>query len=324
MLESVELHLTNACTHYCPYCYMNANMDPEKTEYADISTIISIIEKLHAFGVGYVCLVGGDPVEHPDIEGIIEEIHNRGMTVSVMSNTAKFKNPQRIAKIVDVFDSTIHGRNADEHDAFCGCLGAYDLLTENLKYFSDCGRQIDIAVNIIPQTYDKAYGIVEGIVKKGIHVSSLLTQRILPYGRASNSTCWNTTPDQVNFFFQEAERARKDFGIEISAEDPYPLCCLDKQYHKYMHGCPEGNNRMAIGMHGEIFRCGAEPLPQSVNMLTSSLEYIWNDSDVFDAFRSKRYLPIECRDCSLLDTCRCGCPISCEKCTINGWHLRKQ
>lgn len=303
---------------------MNSNMNPECVEHADYSTIIQIIEKLYRFGVSYICLVGGDPAEHPQIESIMEEIHNRGITVSIMSNTMKFSDPFRASKAIDNIDATIHGCNSTEHDSFCGCPGAYDLLTSNLKYFSDCGININLAVNVTPVTFDKAYTIVQGIINKGIKVNQLLTQRILPYGRASGTSCWNTTAEQVNFFFSQAQRAVHDFGIDVSVEDPYPFCCIDNQYHKFMHGCPEGRDRMAIGMHGEVFRCGAEPVSSNVNVLKCSMDYIWNESGVFDVFRMKKYLPSECIGCSLINTCQGGCPISCEKCKMNGWILKKQ
>lgn len=321
MIEYAELHITNACTHRCPYCYFNASMDPAEIVHADLTVIEKILRELKRTNVGLVALLGGDPVQHPEIVAIIKMVHDLGIDVSIMSNTMQIKNAEFVATMIKNIDATIHGRSAEEHDLFCGCKGAYDLLISNLKFYNERGIHVNVAVNIIPQTYNKIYEIIKGVVEHGVHVEKLLTQRILPYGRAEKSFSWNVSPRQVNIAFAQAVQAQKDFGIEISVEDPYPLCCIDEAYHQFMHGCPEGRDRIAIGMNGDITRCGAEPKYSKHNIITESLDHIWNNSDLFDDFRKKKYLPAKCMTCSLLEQCRGGCPISCEYCTKNNLDI---
>ena len=323
MLETIEMHVTNACTHSCPYCYMNSSMSNDKIEHADLSALFKIVDELRVYNVKYISLVGGDPVQHPDIESIIEYIHNSGIKVSVMSNTMYLKNADKMSTMIDNIDVTIHGRNRKEHDDFCRCDGAYDMLMTNLRFYASKGININVAVNVIPQTYDKVYDIIEGVITQcGIHIGELLVQRILPYGRAGDGKKWAVTPDQVNTFFSQAVDASQDFGIDICVEDPYPLCCLEQKYHHLMHGCPEGRTRMAIDLHGDAIRCGAEPVSSGYSVIKDSIKYIWEQSGMFDSFRKMDYIPVECKECSLVNLCRCGCPISCMKCMNDGWYIK--
>lgn len=314
MITSVELHITNSCTHKCPYCYMNANSKPNLIKHSNLAVIKEIIEKLRDADVEIVALLGGDPVRHPDILNILQLIKDSKMKISIMSNTMDILDKEKASALIDNIDVTIHGRNAKEHDDFCGCLGAFDLLLNNLKYYNEKGVNINIAVNITPQTYDKVYEIVETIFKRGIRIGAVLTQRILPFGRATGADIWNATAEQVNIAFSQAVRAKEDFGINIGVEDPYPFCVIEEEYHQYMHGCPEGTSRLAIGMNGEVIKCGAASHFSKYNILQDSLDFIWNDSDLFKDFREKKFLSSKCQTCKYLDKCGGGCPISCENC----------
>lgn len=317
MIKSVELHITNECTHKCPYCYMNAGMNPEQVKHSDYKVLEQIIKVLKEANVEVIALLGGDPVRHPDIIRILQLIYNSGIKISIMSNTMEIYERETAASLIYNIDATFHGRNAREHDAFCGCTGAFELLLDNLKFYNSKGVNVNIAVNITPQTYDKVYEIVKSVITRGIKVEAILTQRILPNGRALGTNVWFASAEQVNIAFSQAVQAKKDFGVDIGVEDPYPFCVINEEYHQYMHGCPEGKTRLAIGMNGEITKCGADPYFSQYNILKDSLDYIWNISDLFSDFREKNFLPEECRVCEYLDRCGGGCPISCQNCILS-------
>lgn len=322
MIKSVELHITNACTHKCPYCYMNANMNPEQIRHSDLKVLEKIFIKLEKANVETVALLGGDPVQHPNIIEILQLIRNYGMKVSIMSNTMDIYEKEKAANLIDNIDATFHGRNAMEHDIFCECSGAFELLLNNLKFYNDKGVNVNVAVNIIPQTYDKIYEIIEAVIKRGIHVGTVLTQRILPNGRAAERNIWNASAEQVNIALSQVVQAEKDFGIDIGVEDPYPFCAIKEEYHRYMHGCPEGSTRLAVGMNGEVTKCGADPHFTRYNILKDSLDYIWNISDLFDDFREKSFLPKECKECKYFERCGGGCPICCQNCIMSMKKIR--
>jgi|GEM_PF-3274182 len=319
-IESVELHITDACTHRCPYCYADAKMTPE-TKYADFDTVKRIIDEISTSGAKVIALLGGDPVLHPRFIDIAKHVKKRGMKVACMSNTMHIKGytPKEMLGIIDSIDTTIHGISAETHDEFCRCPGAYDSLMCQLKEYSRLGVVTNIVVNIIPHTFDKVYEIVEGVHSHGVLVNSLLTQRILPFGRAKNKNEYNLNAEHVNSAFAQIERAAIDFGIDVSVEDPYPLCCIDKRFWEYMHGCPEGTTRIAINMEGDVSRCGAVPDYSVGNVLRTPIQSIWKESIVFNSVRKGNHLTLpECKDCGFREQCCGGCPVHCEMCNYTG------
>lgn len=313
-IENVELEITNVCSHRCPYCYVGDLAREEDVYFSDYATVCKIIDKLHEYGAKMIAILGGDPIHHPRIVDIIRYIKsNTSIAVSVMSNTLEFDNitVEEMARFIDNIDFTLHGRNAIEHESFCkGNDGLYDDVMLKLKKYIDCGVNVNIAINIIPFTHDKIYEMVDAVFSKGVRFSTLLLQRILPLGRAEGDVSYDITAEQIKVAFEQIARAEADFGIEISFEDPFPLCYVPTKYRKYMKGCPEGINRLPIRGNGLVSTCGAVGDATLGNILTDTYEEIWLKNMRFNELRSGAFLTNEkCIDCPDRSECRGGCPV---------------
>lgn len=313
-IENVELEITNACSHKCPYCYIGDVINKEDIYYSDFSTICEIVDKLNEYGAKVIALLGGDPVRHPRIMDIIRYIKkNTSIAVSIMSNTLDFGDisVDEVAKYIDNIDFTLHGKDAVEHEKFCGGHpGLYDDVMSKLRRYIACGVNVNIAINIIPSNFDKIYEMVESVIKNDVKFTTLLLQRILPLGRAKDSVSYDLDAEKIKTVFEQITRAEKDFDIGISFEDPFPWCYVPPEYHKYMKGCPEGINRMPIRGNGLVSSCGALGDAALGNILTDSYEKIWLMSRRFCEFRSGSFLTNEkCVDCEYKKECRGGCPV---------------
>ena len=104
--------------------------------------------------------------------------------------------------------------------------------------------------------------------------------------------------------------SKKEFGINISFEDPFPLCYVEKKYHKYMKGCPEGITRMPVRGDGRVSSCGAVGDGVVGNILIDSYEDIWEKNEQFLKFRNGTFMTNgRCKQCEYKEICRGGCPI---------------
>lgn len=313
-IRNVELEITNLCSHRCPYCYVGDVNCKEQVYFSDYATICSIIDKLDQYGAEMIALLGGDPVHHPRIFDIIKYIKtNSAIKVSIMSNTLNFGDhaTAELSKYIDNIDFTLHGRNAEEHESYCKApAGSYEDVMSRLKEYSNSGVVVNIAINIIPDTYDKIYEMVSSVVSKGVKITALLLQRIIPIGRAKDEKKYDVSKEQIVVALQQIERVERDFGIEISFEDPFPLCVIPETYHRYMKGCPEGVSRIPVKGDGSISSCGAVGDVKLGNILTDTYDDIWTNSKRFCEFRSGSFLTNEkCLTCDLREQCRGGCPV---------------
>lgn len=310
-LSSVILHITDMCTSHCPYCYACAN--DKKYSHADIKTIYNIIEELAKAEVERVSILGGDPVLHPYIIDIAKRLCEKGITAGIMSNTLEFPVAiDEVIKYIDVYETTIHGCTAMGHDAFSGKQGAYKLLINNLRTLSKHNVTIGIAINIIPETSNMIYDMVEALIKKEkIHVDYIVLQRIISFGRAEDSTRYLLTKENLEQALENVDKVYKQLGIKITVEDPFPLCAMDESYRKYMHPCEWGYTKAALNGNGDLTRCGADPRYLLGNIFKKPITEIWEHSPILEEFRQKKYLPDECQKCKLFTQCGGGCSLSC-------------
>jgi radical SAM protein with 4Fe4S-binding SPASM domain len=306
------IHITEMCTHKCRCCYAGKGLGLQKE--ADIHTLYKIIDKLDNIGVSNVCLLGGDPVKYPSIINLLKYIkNNSSIKNTVMSNTFEPSSGsfEELCKFVDSVETTIHGPNASVHDSFCDVNGAYDNLVEKFHVFSSNDIVAGIAVNITPTTYDKIFDTIKNFNDKTANsLSYVIVQRIIPSGNAENGQDHLLKKSHINSAMQQIDEVYNKLKIKISIEDPFPLCIVDENFHKYMHRCEWGITKFSLNANGEFSRCGATPNQVLGNILSDNFEDVWQSSLQLNDFRNLTYLNNKCKDCSNKTICGGGCPIS--------------
>lgn len=316
-LSCVIMHITNACANRCPYCY--AHSDDNRICHADYNTLTRIIDELAKAEIHTISFLGGDPALHPHIIDLALYASDKGINSSLMSNTMEIKNctTERMAQVFKLFEATIHGSCAKDHDSFCRKNGAYDKLVENLKNLTKFNATIGIAINIIPSNSNQVFSMVKSLLDSGVNVSYVIVQRIIPFGAAKNTTEYMLNKEQANNALDEIRRVNEELGVQITVEDPFPLCVIDEKYHKYMHPCEWGYTKAALNGEGLLSRCGADTRYLLGSIFETPINEIWDNSPILKSFREQNYLAEECKTCKLRNQCGGGCPLSCE---VSGDH----
>lgn len=164
----------------------------------------------------------------------------------------------------------------------------------------------------MPQNLDQIYGIVSRVQSEfQIPVRSLMIQRIIPSGGATGDFKFGLNLNDVERLMAQIDRVATEFGIPIYFEDPVPWCTVDEKYHKYLAKCQWGYTRGSINSTGQLNRCGADDHYRLGTIWDGNVQDTWLNHPVLQSFRSKAYLPAECKVCDLLDKCGGGCPLSC-------------
>lgn len=310
-LNTAAFHITYVCTHFCPMCYAGETGDyiyPRM--HPDVEQVKRVLKNLKDNGIENVSYVGGDPARYPYILETCQYAAKLGFKQSILSNTLEFGDKSiEVAGYIDSFEGTIHDTTAELHDSFCKKPGAYSLLLRNLKFFSDLGKKIGITINLTPFTYNSIYTIVDNVIKAGINVDYVVFQRIIPFGRATQSKKYELNLQQLDIALKDISKI-EDRGIEIIFEDPFPMCAVDKKYQKYMHPCEWGLTKVSVDYQGNLSRCGADPRCTLGSLFAVPLIETWKNSDELCEFRKKEFLPQKCHLCQALDQCGGACPIS--------------
>lgn len=316
-LKYVALHITNECSSKCPMCYYTKN-GQIKCE-GNIEVLKQIGTELKRVGVEEVCLVGGDPAEHSKIQELVEHYHGLGLDISILSNTHNYKNSsvEKITPYVTSLEGTFHAPTAEEHNQFNSTPNSYQTMINNLKRYEQIkapSQKIGAVLNVMNYNYNRLYEIIEKLVEQGITPDYVLIQRIGLYGKAAREQKYVILREMLPIAFEHISRINTDLGIESSMVDAFPLCLIPEEYHQYLAKCDWGFGTASMDMNGNISRCAvAEHKGENLlgNILTTSLEEIWENSPTLIKFRNKEYLRPECQGCEKLTVCGGGCPMSC-------------
>lgn len=83
--ESAILEITERCYCGCPWCYRKKVVSP-KREHVALETLKTRIDWIRKYtDAGYVCLVGGEPLLHPELIQICKYIWQKGLRLSMIT-----------------------------------------------------------------------------------------------------------------------------------------------------------------------------------------------------------------------------------------------
>lgn len=305
------LHITEVCTHRCPFCYAGKGLGSKV--HADYSSLCKILLELEKYNFESVALLGGDPAKYNKIYELLQFIYNNThLKVEFLSNTLDIKGytPTEIAPLVSSVETTIHGTELF-HDYLCGQSGAFSAIIEKLHQYQNLNTTLNIDINITPQNIHELYNVLSYLFEtEKLKIKNILIQRIIPTGNAEGNSIYKLTRNELNDAFKQIEMAQSKYGFSVIAEDTFPFCAVDSKYHKYLNKCLWGDTKIAINGEGNISRCGADPRFSLGNLLKEPLSNILENSTQLKVFKEKTYLPNKCKKCGFLSRCGGGCPLS--------------
>lgn|GEM_PF-2413358 len=218
-----------------------------------------------------------------------------------------------MADLFSCVETTVHHWEPDEHDKVTGVPGSFRSVLKNLETLKASGSsRAGIAVNITPVTAGHVFDIVKAVKVSGVSLDYIVLQRIIPLGRASRASNLTLTRSDVDDVLPALEKVERELGVEVTVEDPFPLCVVPDRYRRFMRRCEWGYSKASVDHLGNLSRCGADPRYRLGNVFEAPLQEIWAASGILASFRGKEYLPGRCRVCGELDRCGGGCPLSCE------------
>jgi len=214
---------------------------------------------------------------------------------------------------MDQCEATVLGSSPAVHDALTRRPKSFTRLVTNLQRLASANKQIGLCLNVMPVNLHHIFEIVRQFQHDHqIPVRSVMIQRIIPSGRASNG-CRKFMLDvaDVAILMAQLHQIAAQFDLPILFEDPLPWCVVDPQYHQYLGRCEWGFTKGSINAEGLLTRCAADDHYRLGSIWDGNLQEIWQTHPLLQAFRAKRYLPEECQQCALLDQCGGGCALSC-------------
>ena len=313
-LDLVAVHFSTRCESSCGFCYAADSLSVRALP-TPLGTVKRILDKLVLDDVKETLFVGGDPVIHPHFLDSLRHAKQLGLVTSVLSNSWSLRPKEKhdeILSLIDFVEATILGASETTHDEITGRSGSFQRLISNLQRISASGKSVGFCVSAMPQNLTEIYEIVRTVRDDfQISVRSLMIQRIIPSGNATGQFKFGLNLDDVDILMRQIDRIATDFKIPIQFEDPVPWCTVDPIFHKYLTRCEWGYTRGSVSSEGFLNRCAADDHYRLGTIFEGHVQEIWRDHPILQSFRSKKYLPRECQECTDFNKCGGGCSLSC-------------
>lgn len=208
-INKIVIIIGYRCNNNCQFC-----LDIDKRDLADKTTerVMKEIAWARNKGFTYLELIGGEPTIRSDIVDLIKFASQLKFENIVMATNGRLFAYKEFAKrivqagLTDLIFS-IHGHNADLHDALTQSKGSFEQMTQGIKNIQALGlKRLGTNTIIIKQNYSHLKEIGRLIIKLGFKNSEFIF--VDPaYGAANN-----------NFF---------KFVPKISKIAPYVRQCLE-------------------------------------------------------------------------------------------------
>jgi len=135
VMERLELHLTYTCPERCVFCSEDHRMrkfKPFPVNWARAATVL----RTHASrGVTNIHVTGGEPTIHPQFVEVLALAKKLGMRTSVGTIGTMLAREDFAKRALPHLDEglfSLHGPNAEVHDALAGRPGSFDQVTRAL------------------------------------------------------------------------------------------------------------------------------------------------------------------------------------------------
>ncbi len=307
----VNLELTSACNHHCPYCYNYWRHDARnKPVTMSKATCDLVMADLTSNKVLNVILSGGEPFLNYDVLlHAVRELTRAGIMTTCNTNLTLATNDQlkalKDAGLPHILTS-LASYDPVTNDRVFNDQGSFEKIVRNITLAVQIG--IKISINNIITIHNKDCVYQTGRLAAALGASNYFVTRAV-VSRTANNTVANEALLASEDYIQvldAAVRVRDETGIAIYSLYQYPLCMI-KDVEKYREfvgrGCPAGKKMVCINANGDIHACNHETESYG-NVLTTGIAPAWAR---MKKWRDGSLVPEDCKTCKWYPWCEGGC-----------------
>lgn len=285
MTYSVGVGLTNACNLSCAHCYRPT----DRIDYVSLDQIRTICDSLPVASIG---MGTGENILHPQFGEIVQELHSRGIRLSIASNghSLMTMSASLLHSFSDV-EVSIDYPDQQRQDALRGS-GNWDLVHQAMVRCQQHGVQVSILATLMRTNYADMAGMVELARHLGVFL------RVNVY-QAVRSDAYRLSYEQFWQAYQSLFRA----GQVVSCSEPIVRAVMGLQDVQ----SPCGRSSIRFDMRGRIIPCVYWPVtrtPYTIEDLPTLKEQVFTHQFFQDATTAAADCPCQggCASRRAIDT----------------------
>ena len=257
----VQLVPTSRCNLNCRYCF--GEFHEREGDHFPLEKITEVIDGLADLGTKFILLTGGEPMLHPQIAEIVQQIAGHG--IEIVLGTNGLKVAERIKELLPVstFSISLDGPPA-HHDYYRGA-GSYDTAMKAIRAVRERGKGVQLQFTMTNDLVNSFEHVEEVAEELGCFIGiNILRPQRQAEGGVKNPD--EATDEEIGYFLDYLIRTRP-------RALPYPRSLLRRlATWPYNYGrdvitaksdlrgydaipCSAGTFMIAIDNRGNIYPC---------------------------------------------------------------------
>lgn len=313
MPGSASIEIIQRCFNHCLHC--SSCSTEWSTAILPLPVIVRLISGLHALKISKICLSGGEPLLHPDVVEIVQEITERQIRADIYScgivarDGAPMPIPDELLQLLKRagLSTLIFNLPSIQEETYNFITQSKDrlpLILESIRRTIDCGIMAEIHFVPMKPNVNEAAQVVEYARKEKIQQVNFL--KLMPHGRAKkNMNQILLSDDEIAALQSHLIHLGKGggairIGLPLMEANTAPPCHAVKE-------------KLYIRFDGCVFGCEAFKYitfrdEQNAEILPDS---IW-EQDIQNIYQHSAYLK---RSLGLISTYE-GTQYGCENCPV--------
>lgn len=331
----IDISVTKRCNLKCEYCSASSSPDYDSSNELTLDEFKEIFKELNNLDVHRVALAGGEPFMREDFFSILEEASNYRFATVINTNGTLIT--EDIAKQLTNFNFdricvTLDGSKPEYHDVHRGA-GTFNTTIRGIKLLQKYNLPVSTLFTLNDSNMENLIDCIKFNEILGIQYMTVMV--LCPTGRASNGELLLNKERWYPLFLKLTEMIKNNeiklnfkivppnesevfwlFYFPLKHYDKLDLLPLwnqkiDQPKGKREISCQAGVKACSIDQNGDIYGCdlmmGIDEFIAG-NIREQSFEEIWNNSPLFNKFRSFEFDKIKgkCSKCEL-SWCGAGC-----------------
>ena len=316
-LRTLVTEVTRRCDHACVHCYNPWRQDDRAgvEPAGDLRAVVARV--LDQVDCGDVTLTGGEPLLAPALDGLLDDLGQRGKRVTLVTSGRHVDGARADALTragVALFELPLLSHRREVHDRLSGRDGAFDAAVAALTHLRARGAWTVAVFVATRENLADVGGALELAFALGVR--GVMVNRYNA-GPQTPATVDRLMPraDELARALATADRIGAELSLPVSCAIPVMPCLVDLERFAHLRFgfCAAGTPAAypAVGASGDGRPCNHRPTVLG-NVWREPMAAILEPAR-WAAFREP--LPAHCAGCADADRCRGGCRAAAQVCS---------
>ena len=308
---TAQLEITDYCNHRCVHCYnLDSEVQNRPSRKVSDETVLACVQKLIDNQIFSVIVTGGEPLIKKELTKKVILLLKENHTKVALNTNLTLADDDFIQFLKEQKVGVLTSCPSGEESSFAKLVGIdnYKLFESKIKKLVDVG--VHFTINMV-------------VTKENLPEIRVTAEKMKALGCKS----FAATPMGLNVEYPRldlllsVEDVRKviadllwieeNLKMRVDILEALPKCVFPEDVLKGKHSflnrkCQAGRTVIAVSCNGDVRPCAHNPYSYG-NLLEEDLRDIWQQ---MSEWRSAKYVPEECKDCSWLNRCNGGCRTS--------------